>query len=157
MSAGEIIGTNVKKGQAIYNNGGTVTISGTAYLKNKSQTASANGRSSLHNYSGTIYILGGTIISENNSAVKNSGTMVIGTDDGTIDNTTPILQGYNYGLEIDNGKTVTIYDGIFKGNSNVNNKAINAESRVNLVNTVIRHTTETIDSIPYDVAYLENN
>ena len=157
MSAGEIIGTNVKKGQAIYNNGGTVTISGTAYLKNKSQTASANGRSSLHNYSGTIYILGGTIISENNSAVKNSGTMVIGTDDGTIDNTTPILQGYNYGLEIDNGKTVTIYDGIFKGNSNVNNKAINVESRVNLVNTVIRHTTETIDSIPYDVAYLENN
>ena len=78
-------------------------------------------------------------------------------DDGTIDNTTPILQGYNYGLEIDNGKTVTIYDGIFKGNSNVNNKAINVESRVNLVNTVIRHTTETIDSIPYDVAYLENN
>ena len=153
---GTIKGSNTFKGQAVYNNGGTVTINGTAYLESVSQTASKDGRATLHNAAGTMTILGGTIISKQNSAVKNSGTMIIGSDDGTIDNTNPVMQGYNYGLEIDSGKTVTVYDGIFKGNKNVNNKAINEESRLNLVNSTVIHSNETIDNVEYDVAYLED-
>ena len=153
---GKIKGTNTFKGQAVYNNGGIVTISGTTYLENNSQTGTANGRAALHNNAGTINILGGTIISNNNSAVKNSGTMTIGTNDDPIDNTNPVMQGYNYGLEIASGKTVTVYDGIFKGNVNTNNKAINDESGVIVNNATIVHTNETIDNIQYDVAYLED-
>ena len=82
--------------------------------------------------------------------------MTIGTNDDPIDNTNPVMQGYNYGLEIASGKTVTVYDGIFKGNVNTNNKAINDESGVIVNNATIVHTNETIDNIQYDVAYLED-
>ena len=156
ISGGTIKGSNTVKGQAVYNNGGTVTISGSAYLESVSQTAGKDSRAALHNYAGTMNILGGTIVSKKNSAVKNSDTMVIGSNDGTIDNTNPVIQGYNYGLEIDNGKTVTVYGGIFKGDKTVNNKAINNESRLNLVNATVIHTNETIDNVQYDVAYLED-
>ena len=156
VSGGQIIGTGTTKCQAIYNNGGTTTISGNAYLENNSQAGANNGRAAVHNYSGTVNILGGTIISKKNSAVKNNGTMTIGTDDGVIDTTSPVIQGYNYGLEIVSGYTVTIYDGIFKGNATTNNKAISDETATVIGNTEITHSTETIDSVLYDVAILED-
>ena len=145
VSAGEIVGTGTTKCQAIYNDGGTTTISGTAYLENNSQNTDKNGRAAMHNNAGTVNILGGTIISKKNSAVKNNGTMTIGTDDGTIDITSPSIRGYRYGLEILSGKTVTIYDGIFKGDASINNKAINDET-----------ATVIIDTVSYAVAYLED-
>ena len=157
VSGGRIVGSNTVKGQAIYNEGSTTRISGTAYLENNSQTGSQNGRSALTNASGTVIITGGTIISKSNAAVKNSGTMTIGVEDTSIDTTSIVLQGYNYGLEIASGKTVTVYDGIFKGRdtSNTGSKAINDESLVTHdSNTVITHTRETINSVAYDVAYL---
>ena len=156
MSGGRIIGTNTYKGQAIYNNGGTVNISGTAYLENQSQTGN-NGRAALHNNAGTVTITGGTIISKANAAVKNNAAMTIGTDDGSIDITSPVMQGYNYGLETVSGKTVTIYDGIFKGKGTTPNKAISNESYTSHGTMVITHSTETIDGAQYDVAYLVNS
>ena len=155
--AGEIVGSGTTKCQAIYNDGGTTTISGTAYLENNSQNTDNNGRAAMHNNAGTVNILGGTIISKNNSAVKNNGTMTIGTDDGTIDITSPSIRGYRYGLEIVSGKTVTIYDGIFKGNASINNKAINDETATVIGTAEFAHTTDTIDSVSYDVAYLVSN
>ena len=149
---GTIKGSNTFKGQAVYNNGGTVTINGTAHLENVSTNNATNGRAALHNNAGLINILGGTIISQNNSAVKNSGSMIIGTDDGIIDNTNPFLQGNLYGLQIDSGKTVTVYDGIFKGQTS----AISNESNVFMTNAEIIHNTETIDNKQYDVAYLQD-
>ena len=158
VSGGRIIGSNTFKGQAIYNNGATTNISGTAYLENNSQSGTQNGRAALTNNSGTVNITGGTFISKNNAAIKNSGTMTIGVESNPIDTTNIVLQGYNYGLEIASGKTVTVYGGIFKGRdtSNTNNKAINNESLVtHSGTTTIVHTRETIDSVEYDVAYLE--
>ena len=155
VSGGRIIGSNTTKGQAIYNNGATTTISGDAYLENNSQSGSQYGRATITNNAGTVNILGGTIISHNNAAVSNKGTLVIGTDDGTIDITTPIMQGNTYGLENTSG-TVTVYDGIFKGKVSTNNKAISNETAVNHGTYEIIHDNETIENVQYIVAYLED-
>ena len=157
VTGGRIIGTNTFKGQAIYNNGATTTISGDAYLENTSTTNVTNGRAALHNNSGTVNVLGGTIISNQNAAVKNNGIMTIGTNDGTIDTTSPVFQGHTYGLETVTGKTVTVYDGIFKGKVSTNNKAISNESVVDKGTYTIVHDSETIDNVQYDVAYLKDN
>ena len=154
ISGGQLIGTSTTKCQAVYNNKGTLRISGDAYLENNSQTGSQNGRACVHNNAGTVTITGGTIISKNNAAVKNNATMTIGTDDGTISTSSPIMRGYNYGLETVTGKTVYVYDGIFKGYGT--NKAILDESVVNHGSVDIVHTTEIIDGLEYDVAYLHD-
>ena len=157
VSGGSIKGSNTFKGQAIYNNGATTTISGTVYLENVSANNN-NGRACVHNNSGTVNILGGTIISKANSAVKNNGTMTIGSNDDPIDITNPVMQGAVYGLETVSGHPVTLYDGIFKGKGNTPNRAISNESFVNINSTVtITHTTESIDGNQYDVAYLVGN
>ena len=156
VSGGRLIGSHTKKGQAIYNNGGTTTISGTAYLENNSQAGSQNGRSAVTNNAGTVNILGGTIISKNNAGVKNNGTMVIGIDDQQIDTTTPVIQGSTYGIEAVSGKSLIIYDGIFKGKGTTQDKAINNESYVTTGGINIVHDTETIGGVQYDVAYLED-
>ena len=155
VSAGEFDASGTTKGQAIYNDGGTTTISGTALLKNVSQTGSQYGRACVHNNAGTVNILGGTIISTRNAGVKNNGTMTIGTDNGTIDTTSPVIRGHNCGLETVSGKPVAIYDGIFKGGAGSNPaKAISNEAYTSHGTAVITHDTETIESVTYDVAYL---
>ena len=155
MSAGEIVASSTTKGQAIYNNKGTLTISGTAYLENKSQSGGGNGRACVHNNAGTVTILGGTIISKANAGVKNNATMTIGSDDGNISTTSPVIQGHTYGLETVSGKTVYIYDGVFRGGAGSNpKKAISNESYTSHGSYTITHTTETIGSVTYDVAYL---
>ena len=157
ISGGTIKGSNTYKGQSIYNNGATTTISGTAYLENVSAN-DGNGRACVHNNAGTVNILGGTMISKGNSAVKNNGTMTIGSNDDPLDITNPVMQGVIYGLETVSGKPVTIYDGIFKGKGNTPNKAISNESFVTInSNVTITHTTESIDGNQYDVAYLVGN
>ncbi len=96
--------------QALYNNGGTTEISGTARL-----TATAAARATVHNLNkGTLRILGGTIISSNQEAVKNeSGTVTVGTQDGNVDTSLPLLQGKTYGFN--NLSTFKFYDGLLKG------------------------------------------
>ena len=81
--------------------------------------------------------------------------MVIGTDDETINTTSPSMQGNTYGLENTSG-TVTVYDGIFKGKVSTNNKAISNETTVNHGTYEIVHDNETIDNVQYIVAYLED-
>ena len=157
ISSGSIITSHNYKNQAIYNNGGTVYVSGDAYLENKSVSGS-NGRAALHNNAGTMYITGGTIVSKANSAVKNNGTMVIGTDDSTFDNTSPVMQGDIYGLETVSGHPVTIHDGIFKGKGTTANKAISNESYITYDTTSAElvHEFETIGGVQYDTAYLSS-
>ena len=156
VSGGRLIGSNTAKGQAIYNNGATTTISGTAYLENNSNSGTQSGRSALTNNAGQVYILGGTIISKNNAAVKNNGSMTIGDNTDGIDTTSPVLQGSTYGLETVSGKTVYIYDGIFKGKTSTNDKAISNESYVNTGTYNIVHDSETIEGVQYTVAYLHD-
>ena len=119
-----------------------------AYLENNSKN-----RAVLHNNEGTVNILGGTIIAKNYSAALNSDTMIIGDNSDPINITSPVLQGKTYGLEIASGKTVTVYDGIFKGITS----AINDLSKVTHNTNVDFNTTntETINSDTYNIAYLK--
>ena len=95
--------------QALYNNGGTVTI------RNSNLTSAATQRAALHNLNnGTVNIISGNITSTNIYAVYNeSGTINIGTKDGNIDITKPVIQGKTYGI-VANSK-YNFYDGIIKG------------------------------------------
>lgn len=133
--------------QALYNDGGTATISGNVYL-----SSSSTIRSTIQNLSnGRLTITGGTIISTGHSAINNaSGTLVIGTSDGTVDTTTPVIQGKDNGILTT--PTFSLYDGIVKGKS----KAISDATKLTVIenNTEIKNDTETIDGVAYKVLYL---
>lgn len=98
--------------QVLYNNGGTVNISGTANLVSESDV-----RAAVHNLNnGIMNITGGNIISNNGYAVYNEkGTLNIGSLDEQYDTTSPIIQGKTYGI-VANSK-YNVYDGIIKGST----------------------------------------
>ena len=132
INSGNIINTrtaNTRK-QAIYVNGGIAHIGGTAYLESRADGSSNPSRATVQCLGGgTIYITGGTIVNDHNStysyAVANSdGTVIIGTEDGTYDKTTPVIRGNQYGLKSNNDATFEIYDGIIMGkNAAIENEA----------------------------------
>ena len=101
--------------QAIYNDGGRLEISGTAYLSNTSIS-----RPAVHNKkaAGVINITGGTIVSTRFAAIQNeAGTLNIGTNDGVVDATTPVIKSDTYAIKI--GSKINFYDGILKGKSGI--------------------------------------
>ncbi len=132
INSGNIINTrtaNTRK-QAIYVNGGIAHIGGTAYLESRADGNSNPSRATVQCLGGgTIYITGGTIVNDHNStysyAVANSdGTVIIGTEDGAYDKTTPVIRGNQYGLKSNNNATFEIYDGIIMGkNAAMDNEA----------------------------------
>ena len=150
VSGGKILAPGGR--QAIYNdnNSAVVTITGTAYLQSTSLE-----RATVQNNKGTVNIIGGTIISDRMEAVKNSasGTLTIGTLDGDIDITNPVLQGATYGVT--SAKAFKFYDGIVKGQDAAfdNEDMIPAGNRE--PDGIIIHNTEEIEGHDYDVAYLE--
>mgnify|MGYP007069957882 CR=1 FL=1 len=104
INDGSIIATGSR--QAVYNNGGTVEIGGTAYLE--SQAAEAK-RGTVHNYKGNLIITGGTIKSTTFSALKvDAGSAVIGSKDSLYDKTNPVFIGNTYGMS--SAIDVSIYD-----------------------------------------------
>ena len=158
VNSGTISNSNNR--QAVYNNGGTVEIGGTANLTAKTNGAyNGVGRGAITNVSGSLTITGGNIINTDGSAlVVNAGTVTIGTEDSTIDITSPVFQGYSttaninaYGLEIKTG-TVNVYDGIFMGKAD----GINTPTSVNHPNNTLFDTddTDVIDGKTYKLAYL---
>ena len=143
------------KRQAVYNDGGTLTITGSAHLESDI-TVTAKVRGAVQNNSGTTIITGGTIISNStsNPAVMNNATMTIGTNDGVIDITSPVIQSRSNGLRIESGKTVYFYDGIIRGGSS--SAAINNESRVvtdTQNNVTIGHRDDVVGGVTYKTAY----
>lgn len=153
MSGGSIQMTNKNGKQAIYNNGGEVVISGTAYLSAVgNQSAQNQQRPCVHNLNnGKLTITGGTIVSTNLNAVQNDlGTLVIGIKDGTSDNTTPVIQGGKYGINSTPG--YSFYDGIIKGKTNaVNNESLITDKETNYS---IIHSIEVIDGYNYQAISL---
>ena len=143
MTGGSIIATGQR--QAIYNDGGTVNITGVAYLQ-----ASTGIRATVQNLNnGTMTITGGTIISINQEAVKNAGgKLTIGSKDGIVDQTTPILRGATYGVT--NSSVFNFYDGVLKGKTGAISGSVSDREE----NTTITNTTETIDGNNYHIAYL---
>lgn len=130
--------------QALYNNGGTATITGSSLL-----TSTSDSRATVHNLAnGTITITGGTIISTGFYAIENVGTLNIGSKDGNINNE-PIIKSIQYGINTTG--TLNFYDGIIKGKIDSINGTINDieenSTRIDLI--------ETIDEETYHITYLQ--
>ena len=108
MNSGSLIATGSR--QALYNDAGNVTISGSAYLESATDV-----RATVHNKNnGVVTITGGTIVANNSYAIYNEkGTLNIGTQNDSFNSNTPIIQGATYGV-VANTK-FNFYDGIIKG------------------------------------------
>lgn len=108
MNSGSLIATGSR--QALYNDAGNVTISGSAYLESATDV-----RATVHNKNnGIVTITGGTIVANNSYAIYNEkGTLNIGVKNDAFDKTTPIIQGATYGVVANS--IFNFYDGIIKG------------------------------------------
>ena len=148
MSGGKILMSGGR--QALYNNGGTVEISGTAYLE-----SAAAERSAVQNQANsTMTILGGTIVSTNESGLSNYGNLTIGIEDNDPDKTNPIIQGAVYGVNSYNNKKYDFFNGILKGKTaptNNTNLIDNVEANYDVV-----FAEETIDGNNYKTNYLSH-
>lgn len=161
INGGTIKATGIR--QAIWNDGGTVTISGNdTYLEASAEAPNeGNMRGTVQNQaSGTMIITGGKIVSKRTNegvAVYNaSGTVTIGTDDGTIQTTAPIILGEKYGVR--NKATTYFYDGKLGGKSSTSGSASRNGTLLTPNNTTIKEdTTEQIDGVTYKTAYLISN
>ena len=150
MTGGQVIATG--KRQAIWNNGGTVKISGTAYLSAKAQVQTSNKRGTVHNLaSSTLEITGGTIVAVGNDgiAVSNSGTMTIGALGGGVSTEFPKIQSNGYGVY--STGNFNFYDGIVKSLLDpFNDESISIKE----TGYEFIHTTEKISNYTYNVVYL---
>ena len=103
--------------QAIYIYGGTVYITGNPTITSNSTGTAFNstlGRSTVQcTPSGTLIITGGTIIGNVQQAVANEGTLIIGSKDGNVNNSNPIIRGETYGVQ--SLGTFSFYDGTIMG------------------------------------------
>ena len=148
MSGGSIIATGTR--QAIYNNGGIVEISGSAYLEGNSSgapTTSSMERGTIQNLvGGRVTITGGTIIAKKQQAISNEGTLTIGVDDNSISTTSPVIRGATYGIKT--ADTFNYYDGKIMGVTDAINGTITDQA-----GTIV-NSTETISGKNYKTVTL---
>ena len=136
--------------QAVWNNGGDLTIKGGATIEH-----SGNQRAAVHNLAGgTTTILDATIYAKSYSAVRNDGgTVIIGKKDGTVDISTPVIRSDTYGIDF-SGDSVSVkfYDGIIMGKT----AAMQDEAKIIETErgTEKAYGTEVIDSKTYNTLYL---
>ena len=160
ISGGNLIGTSTLKGQAVYNKGGTVEISGTAYLSSVSTNRPTVHHLDNNPNTAITRILGGTIIGTSYYAVgneKGSNAVEIGSKDGNVSTTTPVIQSGTYGIGSysNNDGRFKFYDGIIKGKTGaINNEATLITDVENYCEIV--HSQETINNQTYQTAYLQN-
>jgi hypothetical protein len=138
--------------QAIYITGGTTTIKGNSYLSSATSgkpTGSNMERGTVQVVSGTLIVESGTIIGTMQQAISNEGTVILGVQGGSLDTTSPVLQGAVYGIK--STGTFNFYDGIVKGKT----RSINGTVTSQEANTQILEGTETIDGDSYYTKTLE--
>lgn len=146
ISGGKILVTGGR--QALYNNGGTAEITGSAHLE-----SSAHERAAVHNLANSsLIITGGTIISTGSYGVTNEDKLTIGTKDGNPNESTPIIQGIQYGVNSTNNKKISFYNGTIKGTE----KAINDDNLIDDIedNYNIANSEEEIGNILYKTIFL---
>jgi len=126
MYSGRIEATGSR--QAVYNNGGTVEIGGTAYLKAKADGSNSTKRATVQNVLGKTIITGGTIEgygSSNSYAVTvNDGTLIIGSKDNVYDTGLITIKGNTNGIY--SAVDYSLYDGMISGKS----AAVNNEAKI---------------------------
>ena len=131
--------------QAVYNNKGNATIKGNSVLK-----TTTNQRATVQNITpGVLTILSADITSLGTNGVMNTGTLVIGVEDGVIDNDSIRIQGMNYG--VNSSVDFSLFDGYVYGK----NKAFINDNRITSKEegALLFHEKETIDEIIYDLSY----
>ena len=152
----ESIGTRTK--QALYNDGGTMTIQGNSYI----HTSNVNGGNEYNKpaigtlANGTLIIKEGvTVVSDYHAGIKvENSTLIIGTKDNNVNGSSPVIQGKTVGVEMTSTSSIVkYYDGLVKGAphaftnyQNVNDVELNYEINVS--------TTEVIGGTTYEVATL---
>lgn len=151
ITGGNILGTGAR--QALYNKGGVVKISGNPYFSS-ADVATEKKRGTIHNLDGGVMtITGGTIVAQKVNAIYNeSGIITIGTKDGNVSTSVPLIQSVSTGIR--NESTINFYDGIVKVPSNKELIAGNINATENGYNIV--NGTETIEGVQYKTAYLGN-
>ena len=132
-----IIATHTR--QALYNNGGTALITNNSLL-----SATSTERAALQNLNnGTVTILSGTIKSTGQSGIDNVATLTIGSKDGNISQSDPLIIGVVNGIKTTG--TFNFYDGIIKGVSS----AVNGSISDHETGSTYIDSTETIDGNTY--------
>ncbi|MBQ6495465.1 MAG: InlB B-repeat-containing protein [Bacilli bacterium] len=152
ITGGSITATGLR--QAIYDTGGVVRISGSVILSSKAKVESGKPRATVQSDSASsnIYITGGTIISTatNGIAVTNKGTLTIGTEDGNISTTSPVIRGTGKGVY--STSTLYIYDGILESIST----PLDGTTTAIEANSTPATGTENIDGQTYNTWYLQS-
>ncbi len=116
-------GSTVK--QAIWNNGGTVFISGNPAISTTSGIRAAVHNAESNGATGSVMVItGGTITSNATGSQSGSGgiavfnekgSLTIGEKDGYADKTQPVINGSMYGVACKSGYKYNLYDGIITG------------------------------------------
>ena len=143
--------------QAVYNEGGTVRISGNPRISSKaSGTYDKVERATVQNrLNGTTYITGGTIINSNASAVSiNTGTVNIGTKDDDPNPNSLLIQGKTYGVY--NYTAFNFYDGTIQAQKGNNNNSVFSLANISAFEEGLTINTEikTISNVQYYVSTL---
>ena len=135
-----------------YSSTGTILVSGGTisgksrgvYLKGSSQLEVTGGTISGSNYAiliesanASAQITGGTITNSSDIAISNSGTLILGTNLGELNQISPSISGNTYGVE--NSGTFKFYGGIIEASTN--------ESIYGVINEIKSNTTLDISII----------
>ena len=100
----------------IYNNGGNINIIASNSETDEEKLILGNTHE-IYNNEGTVNIISGTIVTTSNTLIENqsSGTVVIGTEGGSISITEPMIQAENYAIDNISRGTVKFFDGKIRG------------------------------------------
>ena len=150
MNSGTINATGGR--QAVYNEGGTVEIGGTAQFTSSASGAySGVDRATVQNNSGSLTITGGTITNTSGAAVSiGTGTLIIGTEDNVFNSSSPILQGNTYGVSSASA-SFSFYDGILKGVTDSTNADIDTKITSESGATKVIGTEGTYKTLIYEL------
>ena len=133
--------------QALYNDNADTLIKGDSYFANDTTQ-----RASVHNVNGgRLTIESGTFVATSHAAVYNqSGTLVVGVEDGTAHHNSPVMIGGTYGIQ--SNSAYKFYDGIAKGRTNGINNTNHVIDGME-VDCNIVSGTEVIDNRVYKIHY----
>lgn len=147
-----IVQTGLK--QALYITGGTVEITGNSYLISDTYgtpDGSTMERGTVQVISGTLIVNGGTIVGSKQQAISNEGIVRLGTKDGVINSSSPVLIGKVHGVR--SSGTLYFYDGLVKGEDDAINGVIEEQED----NSQLVLGTETDNNVTYITAQLAPN
>lgn len=129
--------------QVLYVDGGTAEITGGTF------TSTTNERATLQTQpNGTLIIKGGNIRSTGLNGVENNGNLTIGTKDGNINASSPVITGVEHGVK--NNNVFKFYDGLLRGIATPINGTVNEIED----NSTIVNSTTVIDGVNYNTTTL---